>query len=381
MSDPISADLKKTRLAVSVFFFISGISYASWASRIPTIQQELHLNEAMLGTVLFALPLGLIMTLPVSGYLVSKTGSRYVMLIGSVVYTLFLCLLGFVTKMWQLVTVLFFFGSSRNLLNIAANTQAVGVEGLYKKPIMSTFHGIWSVAGLAGALIGSFMLSKHVPTATHFAIIGAATMIATAIYFPTTFKHDGAIATKKPLFVKPDRGLLKLGFMAFASMACEGTMYDWCGVYFKKEVHASPSFINAGYTSYMCAMAIGRFTGDWVRARLGTKRVLELCGLLITSGLLTIVFFPYVITGIIGSLMVGLGVSCIVPLVFSVAGKSSKMATGAALASISTIGYIGFLLGPPVIGYIAQVSDLKWSFAIVSLIGLAVTYLAGRMKL
>src|ERR687891_721504 len=135
---------RAARIAVSTFFFIAGICFASWASRIPDIQRHLYLSEAQLGSVLFALPIGSIISLPIAGFLVTKFSSRIVMLVGSFFYAGLLCLLGYVDATWELVTVLFFFGMSGNMINISVNTQGVGVEVLYKRSIMASFHGLWS---------------------------------------------------------------------------------------------------------------------------------------------------------------------------------------------------------------------------------------------
>src|SRR5579859_5716957 len=139
------------RIATSVYFFIAGICFASWASRIPDIQARLHLNDAGLGSVLFALPVGLMASLPLSGWLVTKYGSKRMVLTGALFYPMVLCLLGLAGQTWELVTILFFFGLFGNLMNIAINTQAVGVEAMYGRSIMASFHGIWSLAGFTGA--------------------------------------------------------------------------------------------------------------------------------------------------------------------------------------------------------------------------------------
>jgi MFS family permease len=156
---------------VSAFFFITGFCFASWASRIPDIQHRLHLDAAQLGSALFALPIGSMLSLPVAGYVVTKLGSRVVMFTGAFLYAALLCLLGTVTVKWQLMTVLFFFGMSGNLMNISINTQAIGVETLYRRSIMASFHGLWSVAGFTGAAIGTLMVSQNVSPLFHFIIV------------------------------------------------------------------------------------------------------------------------------------------------------------------------------------------------------------------
>jgi MFS family permease len=161
-------------------------------------------------------------------------------------------------------------------------------------------------------------------------------------------------------------------------MVCEGAMFDWSGIYFKKVVGAEKGWVGAGYTAFMCTMATGRFVADWITSKVGFKRTIQYSGLLISSGLFIAVAFPYLLPAIIGFLLVGFGVSSVVPLVYSEAGKSTVMSTGKALAAVSSIGFLGFLLGPPIIGAVAGLFSLRFSFTIVALIGIVVTLLASR---
>src|ERR1700733_5756422 len=158
----------RIRFMVAIFFFVSGFGFSTWASRIPTIQQELHLNEAQLGAVLFALPIGLMGTLPLTGVLLSRFDSRRIMIIGAVLFNLMLCCIGFATHTWQLVISLFCFGCSRNLFNISINAQSIGVQALFDRSIIARFHGIWSIAGMGAAGLGSLMVSVSVSPAWHF---------------------------------------------------------------------------------------------------------------------------------------------------------------------------------------------------------------------
>ncbi|HRI21416.1 MAG TPA: MFS transporter, partial [Panacibacter sp.] len=181
---------RPARIAVSSFFFIAGICSASWASRIPDIQNELKLSEAGLGTVLFALPIGSMISLPLSGMLVAKISSRITMLIGAVFFTSLLCTLGLVTAVWELVTVLFFFGVAGNMMNISINTQAVGVEALYGRSVMASFHGLWSLAGFSGAAIGTLLIAKNIQPLIHFIVIAVLIGLIILITFRYLLKYD-----------------------------------------------------------------------------------------------------------------------------------------------------------------------------------------------
>lgn len=373
---------KAYRVAVSAFFFIQGLVFASWASRIPDIKAALHLNDAALGGVLFAIPVGQMSAMALSGYLVSRFGSRRMLVIAAILYPAILISLGAVTTVWELTVGLFFFGISANLCNISVNTQGVGVERLYQRSIMATFHGLWSLAGFTGGLISTLMVGYDISPLWHFCMIFAATTILLFTMRGSLLPRDEQKKEKeeKKTFVKPDKFIVLLGAIAFGCMACEGTMFDWSGVYFETVIQPSKELVRLGYIAFMCTMACGRFTADKLVMRFGVIPVIRTSGIVIAVGLLLSVIFPYLVTATIGFLLVGFGTSSIVPLCYSMAGKSKTMQPGVALATVSTIGFLGFLLGPPVIGFVAQALNLRWSFALIAMIGLVTTILAPRLK-
>lgn len=369
---PQAISPRTARIATAAFFFISGFTYATWASRIPSIQQQMHLDEAQLGAVLFALPAGLMGMLPVTGFLLRRFSSRKVMLAGALLFNLMLALLGFATHTWQLVLVLLCFGASRNLFNISLNAQSLGVQALYDRYIIALFHGIWSLAGFGGAALGTLAVSLDLHPSWHFLLVSVPLTAMVLAFYPRILHQLPAPHERKTRF-SFDRGMLKWGLTCFASMACEGTMYDWSGIYFKKAVHASGKASTLAFVLYMVAMTIGRFTGDRLTNRFGIKTVLQYSGALICSGLLIAALLPYGISAGLGFVMAGFGVSCVVPLVFTMAGKSTAMSSGPAIAAVSTVGYIGFLVVPPMVGFIAQASSLRWSFAFIALFGALIT--------
>ena len=334
------------RWAVAALFFFYGLCFASWASRIPSIQQNLGLSESALGGVLFALPVGLFISLPLSGWLIAKIGSRKVIILSGLLYALLLLGIGFSSDIIQLVVSLFFFGFCGNMLNISANTQAVGVEDLYQRPIMASFHGMWSLAGLSGAAIGTFMIASGVLPRYHYVYISAFSFITLLTCHRYLLNQDLNQDEDRPIFSMPDKSILSLGVIAFCSMMCEGAMFDWSGVYFKKVVEVEKSWIGAGYTAFMFTMAGTRFFADALTHRLGLKRVLQVSGSFTALGLLVAVLFPALPTAIVGFLLVGMGVSSVVPLVYSAVGKNKKLSPGVALAAVSTLGFFGLLLGP-----------------------------------
>lgn len=370
---------RQARIAVALFFFVSGFGFSTWASRIPTIQHRLGLNEAELGSVLLALPAGLMLTLPVTGWLLQRFRSRAVMLTGAVLFNVFLSLLGFVEQTWQLVVILFCFGSSRNLLNISVNAQSVSVQALYPRAIITTFHGIWSVAGFAAAALTALLVPTGLPSWVQFVGVSSVLTSLALAFFPRTLPVQPTPSATRSKFALPDKGLLKYGLVAFAAMSCEGTMFDWSSLYFAKAVHTPAGGATLGFVVYMVAMTAGRFSGDHLVERFGTKRLLGYSGILIGLGLLLAAAFPVAGVAGLGFVLVGLGISCVIPWVFSLASKSPTLSGGPAIAAVSTVGYFGFLLVPPLVGFVAEATSLRWAFVLVALFGGAITLLARRL--
>ncbi|MGN6638203.1 MAG: MFS transporter [Mucilaginibacter sp.] len=377
ISPPLSP--RRMRIANAVFFFVSGFGYTTWASRIPSLQQHLHLNDAQLGAALFALPIGLMATMPITSRLLSTFSSSRIMLAGAVAFNIMLGLLGFANVYWEFIIILLFFGSSRNLLNLSINTQSVGVQALYKKSIITTFHGIWSSAGLAGAALGYLMVYTNVPPVWHLSAVGVVLCVLSFIFFPNTLHEKPHVHEKKPIFILPDKALLKFALICFASMACENVMYDWSGIYIQKAVHASKATATAGFVFFMIAVTIGRFAGDVLVNSRGLKMVLRNSGILIVAGFIIAIGLPYPVTAIAGFILIGLGVSCMVPLVFSAAGKSKTMSGGPAIAAVSTIGYLGFLFVPPFVGFVAQAANLRWAFAVIAVLGIVIPWMTTKI--
>src|SRR5664279_1295861 len=367
------------RIAVSSFFFLAGICFASWASRIPDIQTRLQLNSAALGGVLLCLPIGLLTSLPIAGFLVAKYGSRIIVMLAAILYSCTLPMLGFSGSVTQLMITLFVFGFGGNMMNISINTQAVATEGLYHKPIMASFHGVWSMAGFTGAAIGTIMVHLHVLPPYHFLCIKS--LLILILFAGNLIRQDSNRDEKQPVFARPDKSILNFGLIAFFSMICEGAMFDWSGIYFAKVVRPDPTLVTVGYTAFMCTMATGRFVGDWVAFRLGMRTMLQLSGLLTAGGLVLAVAFPHFITATIGFLIVGAGVSSIIPMIYSAAGKSKIMSPGVAIAAVSTIGYLGFLFGPPFIGFIAQATSLRISFGLIAVMGTMIALISSKISI
>jgi len=291
LNEPV-LNKKRIRIAVALIYFSMGLCFSSWASRIPDIKTALNLGDAAFGSILFALPVGQFLMMPFSGKLVTRFGSQRVVMFAVPAYTLCLLGIGLVQAGWQLALVLFLFGVTGNLCNISINTLGIAAERLYERPIMASFHGGWSLAGFTGAIAGMILIYLNFIPVYHFMVIVCAVWAIVWINLPqlTACKTTGAaVAQRKKFFGKPDPVLLQLGIIGFCSMASEGAMFDWSGLYFKDVVKAPASLVILGYTSFMIMMASGRFVADFLIARIGRKKLLQISGVLISTGLFSAV--------------------------------------------------------------------------------------------
>lgn len=376
--------LNRVRLATSLFFFGMGFCFATWASRIPDIKTTLHLSEAALGTLLFALPLGQLIAMPFSGKVVAQFGSRNISILGLFAYAIGMILPGLAATDWQLAIGLFLFGFFGNFCNIAVNTQGVYTQQLFPNPILGSFHGSWSLAGFCGALLGLLMLALKLRPFEHFVVAFIIVSLIIVLNYKYIVKSKSKHQEKKTgysLFKKPDKTLLWLGVVCFCGMASEGIMFDWSGVYFKEIIKAPGALVVLGYTTFMITMASGRFLSDFLVGKYGARKVLIASGIIISSGFYIAVLLPFLIPCTLAFMLIGFGVSNVVPIIFNVAGNNEKVPTSIALTIVSSISFLGFLIGPPVIGYIAELTSLKYSFAIIGIFGIIISMLVSRLKI
>ncbi len=373
--------LSQRRVALGALFFFMGICFASWAARIPDIQSKFQLSEGQLGTLLLCLPIGSMVGLPIAGWSVHHYGSRIVILICSFAYALTLPLIGLAPNLWVIVPVLMIFGMLGNIMNISLNTQALGFEDQLGKSILASFHGVWSMAGFTGAGLGAGMILLQFSPAAHYGVVALLSLVIILISQKYVLndkrKEDGSGGL---VLKKPDPLLLRVGVISFLGMMAEGCMFDWSGVYFKKIVEAEPELVSLGYVCFMGAMAFGRFVTDKAINRYGKIPVLQISGILIFLGLLLAVLFPSLYTAALGFLLVGFGVASIVPVSYGIAGRSKLYSPSVALAMVSTLSFFGFLVGPPLIGFIAEAFNLQVSFALIAINGLGILLLTSFGK-
>jgi MFS family permease len=370
--------MKKSRFSIGILFFICGLNFATWATRIPDFKTSLQLSDAELGTVLMGLPIGSLVSLPIAGWLLTKYASRWITLMAVIMYVVVIPSLGLLTSALSLFLGLFFFGMAGDIMNIAMNTQVVSLEAKMNKIIMSSFHAVFSIGLLAGAFLGGILEQEKFTPIEHFSLIA----LSNIILIPFSFRN---LLTDKPIqdetksissIVNLGPYLITLSFIAFCGMLCEGAMADWISLYFKEYKPDSPFPITIGFSFFAAAMVLGRFIGDRVSLKYGVSTILILNGILISLGMLLTLLFPSIYLKIAGCFLTGLGISTIVPLIYSQAGNQKEIMPSIAIAGVSTIAYIGFLLGPVLIGYLSDFIGLDKALYLIVVLGFLAAFIS-----
>ena len=370
--------MKKARFSIGILFFICGLNFATWATRIPDFKSILQLSDAQLGTVLMGLPIGSLVSLPIAGWLLTKYASKWISIMAVVMYVIVIPSLSFMNSAISLFVGLFFFGMAGDIMNIAMNTQVVSLEAKMNKIIMSSFHAVFSIGLMAGAFIGGILEKEHFNTTEHFSLIA----FTNVVLVPFSI---GNLLTDKPIVDenKPKSSILNLGsyliilsFIAFCGMLCEGAMADWISLYFKEFIPNSSFPITIGFSSFAAAMVLGRFIGDQISLKYGVSTILIMNGLLVGIGMLITLLFASVYLKIMGCFIIGIGISTIVPLIYSQAGSQKEIMPSIAIAGVSTIAYIGFLLGPVLIGYLSDFVGLDKALYLIVILGFIAAFIS-----
>lgn len=363
-----TAPPRRARLAVIIFFMLHGLIFASWIVRIPDVKAQLHLSDGELGLALLGAPVGAISGQFLVGWLLSKYGSKTITVAMAVAWCLIFPLLGLAPNMVVLMGVLFLSGLLTGGFDVAMNTQAALVEQRYGRPIMANFHGTWSVAGLIAAGIGGFLAGHQVAVEQHFLAVALLVLLVVAIAQRDLIVEERPTAGERHSFALLPRALVPLGLLAFCVLLVEGAVGDWSAVYLREVLGSPPTEAAAAFVVFNLLMTIGRLTGDNLTLRLGPALMVRGGGLLALAGLLLFLLSPLPLVAICGCALIGAGLASPFPLVISAAARNALIPPGRAIASMATIAYAGNLLGPPLIGGVAELVSLRGA---LSLLGLA----------
>jgi MFS family permease len=361
------------RIAVGTVFFLNGALFANWVSRIPAVSERLGLDKAQLGVGLLGLAVGALIAFPAAGWGIARFGSRPVVTAAIITMSAALVLPGLAGSLPLLFASLVVLGAANGATDVAMNAQAVEVEKLHAKPIMSSFHAMWSLGGLVGSGIGALLAGAGFTPLAHFALFGAVGAIAAVIASSRLLNVPPTHQTGR-VFAAPPRSLIAIGIVLFCAALVEGSMADWSAVYLKTTLLTTEPFAAIGYAAFSLAMLAGRLTGDALKARLGAVTLGRSGGLIAALGMAFALGVGQPWASLIGFACVGWGVSSLFPMAFSAAGNAQGVNQGVALAAVATMGYSGFLAGPPLIGFIAQATGLRLALGVVVALALIVAF-------
>ncbi|MGY2895097.1 MFS transporter [Deinococcus sp. UYEF24] len=368
------------RLAVSLVFLVNGAVLATWVSRIPVIKGALGLSDGQLGLALLGMAVGALIAFPVTGFLTARFGSRNVTLSAGALYCLTLPLLALAPSLPLLTLTLLAFGAFNGSMDVAMNAHGVEVEERSGQRILSSLHGMWSLGGFVGAGLGVLANQQKLSPSIH--LMGMAALLAGILVLvaPRLLASKPTRRSGDPVFSFPTPALLGFGIIAFCAFLSEGAMADWSAVYLRDTLKTSASFAAVGYAAFSLTMTAGRFTGDALVTWLGPVRTVRFGGLLAGLGLGAALILGSPVFTLIGFACVGLGMAAIAPLVFSAAGRTTGVSSGTAIAAVATMGYTGFLAGPPLIGLLSQGVTMRVALGVVALLSLIVAMLSGNVR-
>ncbi|MEZ4827159.1 MAG: MFS transporter [Bacteroidia bacterium] len=349
-------------LSTGLIFSINSILFSFWVTRLPFVKDRLGLSEGELGLVLFFLPLGAITAMSVISKLIQKWGAGRVTIVSTIFFCLGMIIPVNAGHVWVLALGLFIGGMGSGAMDIAMNAVAASLEKQYKTVIMSTCHGFFSLGGMIGALIGTAMIGLKIGPFFQMVVAAVVLIMLVWFYIKTHIWHAGQEdGGTGPAFVLPTGPLLGLSLVGLCIMLGEGAIADWSAVYLEEQTYKGSYIAGLGYAGFSISMTIGRFWGDSIIARLGAKTIVQGGSVLaIAGGILVLLGIPAVT--IAGFGLMGLGYSCIVPVLFSASSQVKGVSPSQGIASVATAGFSGFLVGPVLIGFIAESVNLSAGF-------------------
>ncbi len=366
---------KTVRLAVATIFFVNGTVLASWVPHIPYVQNKLGLSEGLLGLALLSIAVGALVSLTLSGWLIKRFSSRTVTRVATMIFCLALPLPILAPNFILLIIALAIFGLGNGAMDVAMNAQGVAVEKGYDKPIMSSFHGLFSLGGLTGAGLGGVLLTMDLSPTMHVLgttiIMGLIGLVALQYLLPPGTDE----ISDEPAFALPSKRIIGLSVLAFFTLVGEGAVADWSAVYLSNVLGSTAGLAAAGFAAFSLMMAMGRLTGDYLVGYFGPTHLVQVSATIAATGLGVALFIEQPYAAIVGFACVGLGLSNIIPVLFSAAGRTPGVTAGTGIAAVATVGYFGFLVGPPLIGFAAELTSLTVAlFVVVAFIALVAVF-------
>ena len=364
------------RAAVTVFFAISGVAFASLFSRMPDLQREHRMSDGTLGLVLLAGALALMITQPLAGARAARSGSAPLTVAGGLAYAGGLILPGLASSPVLFGASIVALGAASGMLDVSMNAQAVAVNKRHRREIFASFHAAFSFGALAGAAVGGLAAGAGLRPLAHMAIVAAALVATIFLVRPGLLPATADARADAQLFARPTRALAALGVLSFCALLAEGSVGDWSAILLDRETEAGPSLAALGLAAFSLTMGFGRLAADPLAERFGAPAVVRAGGLLAAGGLALALAGGSAATGIAGFAVMGCGLAGLFPLALNAAAAGDHVAAPA-LAAVSTTGYVGFIAGPAIIGLLSDATSLPTALAVVAVLCLAAAGLAG----
>lgn len=369
------------KFAVSVCFAANGFLFTNYISRLPLIQSDFGLDNGAIGMVLLASALGALIAMPFTGWLITEKGSRRILMIAAVLFCLFIPLIGLMPGRIALGLLFFIIGLATGTMDVSMNSQAVLVEKGSQRPVMSFFHALFSAGMMLGAGCGALFTHFNIGLLIHLGTVSLLALAAVIGAIQHLVPDRGQVTTeRKKRFQLPEASLIGVGLIAFCCMLGEGAMANWSTNYMLRIASADSGFAPMGLVAFSLAMMVARFLGDRVRGQLGDRYLLISSSMVAVAGLGLALLIPHPIVVLIGLLLVGLGLSVVVPIAYSTAGNTPDLAPGVGIGMVTTIGYGGLLLGPPIIGFLADWQNLRFALAFTLLLFVVMVLLSLRFQ-
>ncbi len=376
-----SISKSKARAATAAVFFLNGFGFATWVSRIPAVKQALNLSEGALGTALLATAIGALVAFPLAGRGSVISGARVLTVATGVAYCVVLPGPTFAGGLPTLALLLFVFGAANGAMDVSMNALAVEVETFVGKPIMSSFHGMWSVGGLAGAAAGALFAKLGISPQLHLLVVASMLGIAILVarhWLPASQPH----ASSEPVahFERPEAAMLGLSGIIFCAFLIEGAMADWSAVLLHDSLKTTAAEAALGYAAFSLAMTSMRFAGDRLVVQWGAVRLLRHTNVVAAFALALALWIQHVGFTMVAFALIGLGMATVAPLVFGAAGRRARQGAGHGIAAMATAGYGGFLVGPPLVGWLAQATSLRAALGVLAVLALMIAGLAHHVR-
>jgi MFS family permease len=367
--------VKWPKWALAMLFLANGVGFGTWATHVPVFKQFLQLENGTLTLVLTSFIVGAIVSMPVTGQLIARYGSRRITRIAAIGYVLTIGILAQASNFLLFLIFAGLLGAANGALDIAMNANAVAIEKHYMRSSMSLFQGCWSAGGLLGAAAAGLML-KHQGTALiDLSLIAIFLGLCCIVSLPMLV--DDVAKPSRSKFVWPDSALFHIAILAAFGLLAEGAIADWASVYLHSNLGVTLPLAAAGYAAYAIAMTVARFSGDWLTRRFSEKNILHASGLLIAIGMACTLLSNSWWPAVFGLVLAGAGIANIVPVIFGMAGRDTRMGSGPAISAVATIGYFALLTGPPMIGSLAVLVGLRRAMTVIVIAGIIVA--AGPM--